>query len=111
MREPPAGDPDDATGLSADSPAQSAPLKKKTLSQHKVRTNVADRTLDSMFSIAPSSPYTSKSTGSSKDIGIRHEILMQESACFLDSILELRKRIERMRHRRTYLLGLTNNVL
>ena len=78
-------------------PSAAAPaLKKKTLSQHKVRTSLADRTLDSMFHVA-SQPPGAMSNGPSPKAKERH---IPESVCYLRSIQELRKKVAGGAHKR-----------
>ena len=97
------GDGDDAMDEDDEEPSAAAlALKKKTLSQHKVRTSLADRTLDSMFHVASQLPGGAPRTGStstapSPKAKERH---IPESVCYLRSIQELRKKVAGGAHKR-----------
>ena len=70
------------------------PLATKLYSQHKVRTSLHDRTLESMIPVL----NPSRSDGddvSKKAVGLRD---VPESSCDLTSILELRKSIQKSVH-------------
>lgn len=81
-------------------------MKRKTLSQHKVRTSLQDRTLDSMFPVVnPSQQLTNNVVlGDSSADSAAHitpktrEI--KESECYLTSVCNLRQAINREKHRR-----------
>ncbi|KAI0938628.1 hypothetical protein AcW1_001690 [Taiwanofungus camphoratus] len=81
------------------------PMKRKTLSQHKVRTSLQDRTLDSMFPVVnPSQQLTNNVVlGDSSADSAAHitpktrEI--KESECYLTSVCNLRQAINREKHR------------
>ncbi|EED84901.1 predicted protein [Postia placenta Mad-698-R] len=93
-----------------DSPmsAPSTQLKKKVLSQHKVRTSLTDRTLDSMFPvISPSQqPGSDAATGTTNRTaqeatpGTPRVREIKESECFLTSVRDLRQAVLKGRHRR-----------
>ena len=70
------------------------PLATKLYSQHKVRTSLHDRTLESMIPVL----NPSRSDGddvSKKAVGLRD---IPESSCDLTSILELRKSVQKSVH-------------
>ena len=77
--------------------------KRKVYSQHKVRTSTQDRTLDSMFPLAsqntPSdlamaeAPNTPSST-------LTRGREVKESECLLTSVKDLRKKVQKGKHRR-----------
>ena len=70
------------------------PLATKLYSQHKVRTSLHDRTLESMIPVL----NPSRSDGddvSKKTVGLRE---IPESNCDLTSILELRKSVQKSVH-------------
>jgi len=79
-------------------------LPKKPLPQHKVRTSLADRTLDSMFAVVPTADdKTSQGIGSSTTPQIQQMVARKkddiiESECFLSSIQSLRKSVLQNRH-------------
>ncbi|EPS97454.1 hypothetical protein FOMPIDRAFT_1166598 [Fomitopsis schrenkii] len=85
-------------------PAQAA-RPKKTLSKHKVRTSLQDRTLDSMFPvISPSqqrpasgggSPGENASTPPQAARGVRE---VRESQCYLTSVKSLRAAVVKGKH-------------
>ncbi|KAH0581893.1 hypothetical protein H2248_011575 [Termitomyces sp. 'cryptogamus'] len=76
---------------------------KKTLSQHKVRTSLKDRTLDSMFPVEnPAHVASSSSQGKSQDESTGKTLKsreIKESVCFLTSVLDLRRKITKGKHR------------
>ncbi|KAG6868636.1 hypothetical protein C0993_012680 [Termitomyces sp. T159_Od127] len=81
-----------------------APTKlKKTLSQHKVRTSLKDRTLDSMFPVTnPAQVMSSSSQGKDQDESSAKTLKsreIKESTCFLTSVLDLRRKILKGKHR------------
>ncbi|KAF5383218.1 hypothetical protein D9615_005029 [Tricholomella constricta] len=76
--------------------------KKKTLSQHKVRTSLEDRTLDSMFPVTnPAQLSKSSSQGEKEDasLGTLKSRDVKESECYLTSVVNLRQKIARGKHR------------
>ncbi|KAI0315575.1 hypothetical protein OF83DRAFT_1277223 [Amylostereum chailletii] len=74
---------------------------KKILSQHKIRTSAADRTLDSMFPVLSQTAQMTPGDGSApvEPSAPRKAKYIQESTCYLISVMALRKRVERGRHR------------
>ncbi|KAG6879008.1 hypothetical protein C0992_005898 [Termitomyces sp. T32_za158] len=80
-----------------------APKLKKTLSQHKVRTSLKDRTLDSMFPVTnPAQVAGSSSQGQVQDEPSARTLKsreVKESTCFLTSVLDLRRKIMKGKHR------------
>jgi DNA mismatch repair protein MLH1 len=78
------------------------PIKKKTLSQHKIRTSVQERILDSMFPVVSSAristggeePSCTPLDGSSKPRDI------PESDCSLTSVHTLRQAVLKGKHNR-----------
>ncbi|KAL6300791.1 DNA binding protein [Sparassis latifolia] len=87
---------DEDESYSGPTPTQ---LKKKTLSQHKVRTSMQDRTLDSMFPVlnqsqqanSPAAPSPVAQTPKTREI--------KESQCFLGSVKRLRQDLFKGQHR------------
>ncbi|KZT70490.1 DNA mismatch repair protein MutL [Daedalea quercina L-15889] len=83
--------------------AQMIDMPKKTLSQHKVRTSLQDRTLDSMFPvISPSqqrggngSPGTGMNTPPQAGSRVRD---IKESQCYLTSVRSLRAAVVKGKH-------------
>jgi DNA mismatch repair protein MLH1 len=86
--------------------------KKKILSQHKVRTSLQDRTLDSMFpvvnpaQIGGNSGINGKTDDSSP--GILKPFDVRESECFLSSVRTLRQNLVKGKHRRKRLFALAS---
>ncbi|TFY68327.1 hypothetical protein EVG20_g3609 [Dentipellis fragilis] len=80
-----------------------APKKKALPSQHKVRTSMADRTLDSMFPMASGSQAVGQIGNGSGSPGLGGERekgkAIKESECFLTSVQMLRQRVSRGRHK------------
>ncbi|KAH9974153.1 DNA mismatch repair protein MutL [Lactifluus volemus] len=84
-------------------PQSGAPAAKKILSQHKVRTSGADRTLDSMFLPTPTQ------SGEGDNAGARHGIdavkerrktrEIPQSICYLTSVLALRENVKNAKHK------------
>lgn len=78
------------------------PAAKKILSQHKVRTSGADRTLDSMFLPTPTqsgdrgNPAARRGTEVVKERRKTREI--QQSTCYLTSVLALRDNVKKGKH-------------
>lgn len=77
-------------------------MKRKVYSQHKVRTSTQDRTLDSMFPLA-----SQKEVASSSDVGktMTKGREIKESECLLTSVKDLRKKVQKGKHRRELLVG------
>ncbi|KAA1476635.1 DNA mismatch repair protein MutL [Dentipellis sp. KUC8613] len=87
-----------------ESSEQAMALKKKAMpSQHKVRTSMADRTLDSMFPMASGSQAVGQSGNGNGSPGVGGERekakAIKESECFLTSVQMLRQRVSRGRHK------------
>ncbi|PIL27589.1 hypothetical protein GSI_10740 [Ganoderma sinense ZZ0214-1] len=81
----------------------SHPAKRKVYSQHKVRTSLKDRTLDSMFPIAHPSQRPSKESeadGSSSPATppVLKTQEIKESRCFLQSVRALREAVVKAKH-------------
>jgi DNA mismatch repair protein MLH1 len=89
-------------------PASSTPSSgpsamKKILSQHKVRTSGADRTLDSMFLPTPTQ------FGEGDNVAARHGVDtvkerrktrdIPQSTCYLTSVLTLRENVKNAKHK------------
>ncbi|KAF9480925.1 DNA mismatch repair protein MutL [Pholiota conissans] len=78
--------------------------KKKIYSQHKVRTNLQDRTLDSMFPVVneatqiPMEASTSKSSQTPPTNSLPKSKEVKESECFLTSVRNLRQRLVKAKH-------------
>ncbi|KAG6909915.1 hypothetical protein DXG01_014435 [Tephrocybe rancida] len=78
------------------------PKLKKTLSQHKVRTSLKDRTLDSMFPVTnPAQVARSPSQGNQGEstAGTLRSRDVKESECYLTSVVNLRQKIVKGKHR------------
>lgn len=97
---------DSTPGGSQGAPAASQSAKRKVYSQHKVRTSLQERTLDSMFPIA----HPSQRTGSGDGDGVvgtpgTPPVLrgkeIKESLCYLKSVKDLRSIILKQNHHRT----------
>jgi hypothetical protein len=75
---------------------------KKVLSQHKVRTSLTDRTLDSMFPAANPTRMDSDSNAGtvepSRGSSTSREI--KESECYLTSVRKLRQAVLKRKHKR-----------
>ena len=81
-------------------------IKRKVYSQHKVRTSTQDRTLDSMFPLA--SQNTSLDVAMAEAPNTPSNALtrgreVKESECLLTSVKELRKKVQKGKHRRELL--------
>ncbi|KAI0305308.1 DNA mismatch repair protein MutL [Multifurca ochricompacta] len=83
-------------------PLSGLPATKKILSQHKVRTSGADRTLDSMFLPTPTQ-------SGDRDVEIarngadvvkegRKTRVIPQSTCYLTSVLTLRENVKKAKH-------------
>ncbi|KAI0293990.1 hypothetical protein BC826DRAFT_1013643 [Russula brevipes] len=83
-------------------PPPSAPPTKKILSQHKVRTSAADRTLDSMFLPSSSQPREPDNTTARQDTDTvkerRKTKEIPQSTCYLTSVLTLRENVKEAKH-------------
>ncbi|KAG5637179.1 hypothetical protein H0H81_005478 [Sphagnurus paluster] len=79
-----------------------ASAQKKTLSQHKVRTSLRDRTLDSMFPVSNPAQLGKSSSQERKD-DTGHETVktrdVKESECYLTSVVNLRQSVAKGKHR------------
>ncbi|KIM85752.1 hypothetical protein PILCRDRAFT_816958 [Piloderma croceum F 1598] len=76
-------------------------VKKKTLSQHKVRTSLQDRTLDSMFPVAnPDQIHAadSSSIGADPPQNASKPKDIKESECYLTSVKYLRDSVTKRKH-------------
>jgi len=83
-------------------------MKRKVYSHHKVRTSTQDRTLDSLFPVANQGSTLSSSSSDvvmsepmptpSNTLSKSREI--KESECFLTSVKNLRKQVQKGKHRR-----------
>ncbi|THH32545.1 hypothetical protein EUX98_g1632 [Antrodiella citrinella] len=93
---------DKEEGGSGSSTISSTPAAKKILSQHKVRTSQKDRTLDSMFPVVDPAYRRDAGGSSSQDNGgnrpRKKSGEIEESECYLRSVIELRARIEKGKH-------------
>ncbi|KAI0674398.1 DNA binding protein [Trametes maxima] len=94
---------DGALGSSQAPAAASHLAKRKVYSQHKVRTSLKDRTLDSMFPVAhPSQQIGSGDGGSSAGTPGTPPTLrdreVKESQCYLRSVRVLRDAVQKARH-------------
>ncbi|KAJ7275048.1 histidine kinase-like ATPase [Mycena rebaudengoi] len=72
---------------------------KKTLSQHKVRTSLQDRTLESMFPVVNPAQIAGPSTGKAKTADTSKSREMKESECFLTSVNTLRQTTIKGKHK------------
>jgi len=101
---------DDSTGSDTASstpalPPTAAPAAKKILSQHKVRTSAADRTLDSMFLPSPvpsggtaDAATTPRGTGAETVKERRKTKEIVQSTCYLTSVSTLRENVKKAKH-------------
>lgn len=75
---------------------------KKILSQHKVRTSAADRTLDSMFLPIESQPRELDNSGARNGADVvkerRKTREIPQSTCYLTSVLTLRENVKKLKH-------------
>ncbi|OCH93343.1 DNA binding protein [Obba rivulosa] len=85
----------------------SLPVVKKTLSHHKVRTSMQDRTLDSMFPVLNSAQQTDKASSSGTAVDMTHSQStsrpvkeIRESVCYLTSVRQLRQAVIKGKHHR-----------
>lgn len=76
---------------------------KKTSSQHKVRTSLKDRTLESMFPVANPAKVTPNPAGQAKAAdalpGTFKAREVKESECFLTSVQILRRNLIKGKHK------------
>ncbi|KAI0635254.1 DNA mismatch repair protein MutL [Trametes polyzona] len=85
--------------------ASQQPAKRKVYSQHKVRTSLKDRTLDSMFPVTHPSQRTGSGDGQGESAAttpgtpptVIHKAI-KESQCYLKSIRDLRDAVLKARH-------------
>ncbi|KIP05661.1 hypothetical protein PHLGIDRAFT_144085 [Phlebiopsis gigantea 11061_1 CR5-6] len=70
------------------------PMAKKLASQHKVRTSQQDRTLDSMFPVVN---LSQKGVDGQQPAPVKVSEI-RSSACNLDSVLQLRDQLDRVKH-------------
>ncbi|KIK02865.1 hypothetical protein K443DRAFT_96092 [Laccaria amethystina LaAM-08-1] len=74
--------------------------KKRTYSQHKVRTSLQDRTLESMFPVVNPAQLEKSSADPSDTPGPPSKSRdVKESECFLTSVQDLRKALVKGKHR------------
>lgn len=89
-------------GLEASASSSSIEIenKKRTYSQHKVRTSLQDRTLDSMFPVVnPAQLEKSSANPSDTQVPPSKSRDIKESECFLASVQDLRKALVKGKHR------------
>ncbi|OJT01730.1 DNA mismatch repair protein Mlh1 [Trametes pubescens] len=101
---------DSTPGGSQGAPAASQPAKRKVYSQHKVRTSLQERTLDSMFPIAHPSqrPGSGDGDGMAGTPGTPPVLRgkeIKESQCYLKSVKDLRSIVLKQNHHRTRALS------
>ena len=79
-------------------------IKKKTLSHHKVRTSLQDRTLDSMFPVANPAQISglndSNTTRTDRPPNVSKSRDIGESECYLTSVKDLRDSVTENKHNR-----------
>jgi DNA mismatch repair protein MLH1 len=75
-------------------------VKKKTLSQHKVRTSLQVRTLDSMFPVPNPSRIDPAMKTDNPSTGQQKSREVEESKCFLTSVKNLRQSLAKGKHTR-----------
>jgi DNA mismatch repair protein MLH1 len=84
-------------------PPSGAPAAKKILSQHKVRTSGADRTLDSMFLPTPTQSGAGDNAGARHGVDVvkerRKTREIPQSICYLTSVLALRENVKNAKHK------------
>ncbi|KAI0764880.1 DNA binding protein [Fomes fomentarius] len=93
---------DDTPEGSSESATAPQLAKRKVYSQHKVRTSLKDRTLDSMFPVAhpsqrPSHDGADKDSVSASPATPKDKVI-KESQCFLKSVKDLRAAVVKARH-------------
>ncbi|KAM5533891.1 hypothetical protein V8D89_012431 [Ganoderma adspersum] len=101
--DPPMHSQDDTPEDGEVAAAASHPAKRKVYSQHKVRTSLKDRTLDSMFPIAhPSQRPSKESAADGSSSPATPPVLktqeIKESQCFLKSVRALREAVVKAKH-------------
>jgi DNA mismatch repair protein MLH1 len=83
-------------------PPPGSSATKKILSQHKVRTSAADRTLDSMFLPPGSLPGELDNAAARNGADVvkerRKTREIPQSICYLTSVLTLRENIKKVKH-------------
>ena len=89
---------------------------RRVYSQHKVRTSLKDRTLDSMFPIAHPSQRPSKDSaddGSAIPVTqpASKEREIKEAECYLKSVRDLRAAVVKAKHSRECLLHCTSTAI
>lgn len=90
----------DGPEASASSSFTGIVIKKRTYSQHKVRTSLQDRTLDSMFPVVnPAQLEKSSANPSDTQSPTPKSRDIKESECFLTSVQDLRKALVKGKHR------------
>jgi rRNA maturation protein Nop10 len=72
---------------------------KKILSQHKVRTNVKERTLDSMFPVTNPAHVEASSDPIEPSQGQAPQREIKESECYLASVKSLRQAVLKKKHK------------
>lgn len=80
-------------------------IKKKTLSQHKVRISLQDRTLDSMFPVASPAQIhdvDDPGTGADPPPNAAKSREIKESECYLSSVRDLRDSLTKNKHNREH---------
>lgn len=86
----------------ASTPPSGPPAAKKILSQHKVRTSGADRTLDSMFLPTQTQSGDHGKTDARQGTDVvkerRKTREIQQSTCYLTSVLTLRDNVKKGKH-------------
>ena len=97
--------PDEDDTSSGIAPKASQHPERKIYSQHKVRTSLKDRTLDSMIPIAhpsqrPSTDSANDGSGTPATPPVLKDREIKESDCILKSVVELRTDVLRGRHNR-----------
>jgi DNA mismatch repair protein MLH1 len=78
-------------------------IKKKAMSQHKVRISLQDRTLDSMFPVtnpAQIPGVDNPNTGSDPPQSMSKSRDIRESECYLTSVRDLRDLVTKNKHNR-----------
>ena len=82
-------------------------MKRKVYSQHKVRTSTQDRTLDSMFPLAGQNTFSDVAMAEAPNTpsnALTRGREVKDSECLLTSVKELRKKVQRGKHRRELLI-------
>ena len=84
---------------------------RRVYSQHKVRTSLKDRTLDSMFPIAHPSQRPSKDSAIPVTQPASKEREIKEAECYLKSVRDLRAAVVKAKHSRECLLHCTSTAI